>query len=89
MLYYPETYKVLLISAYIDKTYKNHIIMCSSSDSSISYDGCKPFQPPINSGGNQQWWLNQPYYLPKTLEDEEDSSSVYLSIFFWLVYLYI
>ena len=30
----------------------------------------------INSGGNQQWWLNQPYYQPKTLGDEENSFGV-------------
>ena len=51
-------HKALPISAYIDKTYKNHIIMYSGSDSSIPTEGgslSMSTQTPINSGGNQQW----------------------------------
>ena len=30
----------------------------------------------MNSDGKQQWCLNQPYYQPKTLGDEENSFGV-------------
>ena len=59
-------HKALPILAYIDKTYKNNIIMFSGSDSSKPITSAN-IKTPTHSGGNQQWWLKQPYYLPKTL----------------------